>query len=227
MNAQRTPASPRQGCEAAALQPGNVGYRRRVVAASWELQELGRGSGARQLEPIESQGPAAVSRARANRRQSLGGGSEEEGGRKRLVRWSRTLVQRAATGAGLRGSGGLVLRRVASKDAVVPSRGGARSLVARRGRQRQTLEQECCGGQSRRVDEEVLCIGFGVWSPGGSSVGLVLPMMLVLLHPPAWGGFDTTHTLSPPAGVVSWAAARSAGTSCGLRHSTAPQRTAA
>lgn len=72
MNAQRTPASPRQGCEAAALQPGNVGYRRWVVVASRELQEPGRGSGARQLEPIESQGPAAVERARAKRRQKPG-----------------------------------------------------------------------------------------------------------------------------------------------------------
>lgn len=99
MNAQRAPASPRQGCEAAAPQPGNVGYRRRVVVTSWELQELGRGSGARQLEPIESRGRAAVEKARANRHQSPGGGSEEEGGRKWLVRWSRTLEQRAAIGA--------------------------------------------------------------------------------------------------------------------------------
>lgn len=34
-------------------------------------------------------------------------------------------MQRAAIGAGLRGSGGLVLRRVASRGAGVPSRGGA------------------------------------------------------------------------------------------------------
>lgn len=68
-----------------------------------------------------------------------------------------------------------------------------------------------------------------VCAPGGSSVGLVLPMMLVLLHPPAWGGFDTTHTFPPAAGVlvVSWAAARSAGTSCGLRHSSTAQHSAA
>lgn len=66
----------------------------------------------------------------------------------------------------------------------------------------------------------MLCIDFGVWSPGGSSVGLVLPMMLVLLHPPA-GEVLIRRTPGPPAGVFSWAAARSAGTSCGLRHSTA------
>lgn len=90
------------------------------------------------------------------------------------------------------------------------------------------MEQES-GGHGRRVDEEVLCIGFAVCAPGGSSVGLVLPMMLVLLHPRAWGGFDTTHTLPPAAGVlaVSWAAARSAGTSCGLRHSSTAQHSAA
>lgn len=89
------------------------------------------------------------------------------------------------------------------------------------------MEQEC-GGQSRRVDEEVLCIGFGVWSPGGSSVGLVLPMMLVLLHPPAWEVLIRRTPCPPCWGRLlggrakCWHLVRNA-----AQHSTAPQRSAA
>lgn len=83
------------------------------------------------------------------------------------------------------------------------------------------MEQDC-GAQSRRVDEEVLCMEFGVWSVAWWFVRRsCAPYDAGVAASPGLAVFDTTHTLTPPAaGVFSWAAARSAGTSCGLRHST-------
>jgi hypothetical protein len=88
-----------------------------------EGQELGSSS------PLNRRGQLQSRELEQIVTKAWGAGSEEEGGRKWLVRRSRTFG--AAIGARLRGSGGLVLRRVASKGAGVPSRVGARSLVAR------------------------------------------------------------------------------------------------
>lgn len=58
-----------------------------------------------------------------------------------------------------------------------------------------------CGAQSRSlVDEEVLCIEFGVWSVAWWFVcRSCAPDDAGVADPPGLAVFDTTHTLTPPA----------------------------
>lgn len=108
-------------------------------------------------------------------------------------------MQRAATGAESEARA-VWCYAVSQANALLCGRGVELGRWSQGEVSRGKLWSKKCGAQSRRVDEEVLCIEFGVWSVAWWFVcRSCAPDDAGVADPPGLAVFDTTHTLTPPA----------------------------